>query len=195
MFIATFPAIFYIDKIGRRPLLVMGGLGMSLCLVIVAALTGSFEKDWESHKGAAWASAAFIWFYIFNFGYSWGPVSWVVISEIMPMSARAAGTALAASTNWMTNFCVSLFVPPMLDAITFGTYIFFLAFMLMGVGYAIWILPETRNVGLEAMDRVFKSSDATRDGERMRAIVQRLQMEQSDAKHVASSLGSGTEQA
>lgn len=194
MFVATFPAIFWIDKLGRRPLLVAGGLGMSVCLVIVGALTGSFQKKWEVHEGdgAGWAAATFIWLYIFNFGYSWGPVSWVVISEIMPMSARAAGTALGASTNWMTNFCVSLFVPPMLESIKWGTYIFFLAFMLMGVGYAIWILPETRNVGLEAMDRVFNSSDATRDAERMHRIVQRLQAEQGSghATKVASSASS-----
>ncbi|BEJ00544.1 hypothetical protein CcaverHIS631_0504010 [Cutaneotrichosporon cavernicola] len=179
MFIATFPAILYIDKIGRRPLLIIGGLGMSLCLLIVGILTATNASKWAAHEGggAAWASAAFIWFYIFNFGYSWGPCSWVVISEIMPMSARAAGTALGASTNWMTNFCVSLFVPPMLEGIGFGTYLFFLGFMLMGAAYAVWILPETRNVSLEAMDRVFKSSDATHDAERMRTIVERLQVE------------------
>jgi len=121
-----------------------------------------------------------------------GPVSWVVISEIMPMSARAAGTGLAASTNWMINFCVSLMVPPMLEAITYGTCeflactrenypdnsdIFFVAFMLMGVAYAIWILPETRNVGLEAMDKVFSSKDSTRDAEMMHRIIERLNAE------------------
>jgi hypothetical protein len=45
---------------------------MCVCLIIVAALSGSFEDDWPSHSAAAWTSAAFIWVYIFNFGYSWG---------------------------------------------------------------------------------------------------------------------------
>lgn len=94
---------------------------MSICLIIVGALTAAFQHDWDSHSGPAWTAAAFVWIYIANFGYSWGPVSWVVISEIMPMSVRAPGTALGASTNWMTNFCVSLMVPPMLEGITFGT--------------------------------------------------------------------------
>lgn len=71
MFLATFPALFIIDRLGRRPLIIIGGLGMSLCLIIVAALTGSFQDNWPAHGGAAWTSAAFIWFYIFNFGYSW----------------------------------------------------------------------------------------------------------------------------
>jgi hypothetical protein len=55
--------------------------------------------------------------------------------------------------------------------------IFFLAFMLLGVAYAIWILPETRNVGLEAMDKVFNSNDATRDADKMTRIIERLQVE------------------
>jgi MFS family permease len=177
MFLATIPAVLFIDKVGRRPLLVAGGVGMAICLAIVAALTGSFQDDWPSHTGAGWAGAAFIWLYIACFGFSWGPVSWVVIAELMPLSARGPGTALGASTNWMINFCVSLFVPPMMEAITYGTYIFFIAFMLMGVAYAIWLLPETRNVSLEAMDRVFKSSDATHDAAMMARITARLHAE------------------
>ncbi|KAL1406129.1 hypothetical protein Q8F55_007812 [Vanrija albida] len=177
MFLATFPSLFIVDKLGRRPLLVVGGLGMCVSLIIVGAITARFQHDWTSHAAGAWTSAVFIWIYIAHFGYSWGPVSWIVISELMPMSARAAGTALGASANWMTNFCVSLMVPPMLEHITWGTYIFFLAFMLMGVAYAVWLLPETRNVSLEAMDRVFKSSDATRDAAVMDRIVRRLQAE------------------
>ncbi|ORX34317.1 hexose transport-related protein [Kockovaella imperatae] len=199
MFLATFPSLFIMDKLGRRPLIIIGGLGMSFCLVIVGALNARFEDSYEHHRGAAWAAAVFIWVYIFNFGYSWGPVSWVVISEIMPMSARAPGTALGASTNWMVNFAVSLFVPPMLEKLRWGTYIFFLAFMLLGVAYAVWILPETRNVSLEAMDRVFKSNDATHDAETMHNIMLRLQAqsqaERADKEKESSSLqGSESEQ-
>lgn len=101
MFLATFPSLFIMDKLGRRPLIIVGGLGMSACLIAVGIITSQFQYDWSAHSGAAWASAALIWLYIFHFGYSWGPVSWVVISEIMPLSARAPGTALGASTNWV----------------------------------------------------------------------------------------------
>lgn len=70
-------------------------------------------------------------------------------------------------------------VPPMMEAIHFGTYVFFLGWMGLGVAYAIWILPETRNVSLEAMDQVFKSGDATHDASRMHAITERLMAEYS----------------
>lgn len=100
MFLATIPSLFIMDSLGRRPLLVVGGLGMAVCLAVVAGLTGSFEDNWPAHTAGGWAAAVFIWIYIAWFGVSWGPVSWVVISEIMPMSARAPGTAMGASANW-----------------------------------------------------------------------------------------------
>jgi hypothetical protein len=93
IFIATIPALLVIDKLGRRPLIIMGGIGMlpdsnhqvilvlmihiyatgmCMCLIIVAALTATFQSNWGKHTAAAWTSATFIWVYIFNFGYSWG---------------------------------------------------------------------------------------------------------------------------
>jgi len=173
--ICTIPAIALIDKVGRRPLLVAGGIGMAICLIIVAALVGTFQADWKSHQAAAWTSVTFIWLYVGFFGGSWGPVSWVVISEVFPLSVRGHGVALAASTNWMTNFVVGLIVPIMLTHITYGTYIFFLAFMLMGIGYAIWILPETYCKSLEEMDLAFGSGESQQDAGRMRRILLELQ--------------------
>ena len=138
-FFGTWPGLILIDKIGRRPLLMAGGLGMSTCLLIVGILTAKFHDSWEEHPAAGWAACVFVWLYLSNFAYSWGPCSWTVISEVMPLSARSAGTALGASTNWvsladrytcqarrwlilqMVNFAVSFFVPPMLDSIGYGT--------------------------------------------------------------------------
>jgi len=173
--ICTIPAIALIDKVGRRPLLIVGGIGMSICLIIVAALVGTFQSDWKAHQGAAWTSVTFIWLYVGFFGGSWGPVSWVVISEVFPLSVRGHGVALGASTNWMTNFVVGLIVPIMLTHITYGTYIFFLAFMLMGIGYAIWILPETYCKSLEEMDLAFGSGESQQDAGRMQRILAELQ--------------------
>lgn len=148
---STFPAILTIDKFGRRPLLIAGGVGMAICLVLCAGLVGSFEADWQAHQSAAWTTATFIWLYVGFFGASWGPVSWTVISEVFPLSSRSHGVALGASTNWMTNFVVSIIVPIMLEKITYGTYIFFLAFMVLGILWAIFLLPETKGKSLEEM--------------------------------------------
>jgi MFS family permease len=76
---------------------------MAICLIIVAALVGSFQADWKVHQVPAWTAVVFVWLYVGFFGASWGPVSWVVISEVFPLSVRGHGVALGASTNWMTK--------------------------------------------------------------------------------------------
>ena len=124
---------------------------MATCLILCASLVASFQNDWQNHQSAAWSTAVFIWLYVGFFGASWGPVSWTVISEVFPLSSHSHGVALGASTNWMTNFIVSIIVPIMLERITYGTYIFFLAFMVMGIAWAIFLLPETKGKTLEEM--------------------------------------------
>ncbi|KAJ7771461.1 hexose transport-related protein [Mycena metata] len=168
--ISTFPAIATIDHVGRRPLLIIGGSGMALMLILIAALTATYQPEWND-DAAAWTTATFIWIYVASFGMSWGPVSWTVISEVFPLSTRAHGVALAASANWMTNFLVSLVVPVMLENITYGTYLFFLMFMLMGIAFAIWVLPETFGKSLEEMDLAFGSGEGQADMARMERIL------------------------
>ncbi|KAK1229268.1 hypothetical protein PQX77_007690 [Marasmius sp. AFHP31] len=183
--ISTFPAIATIDHIGRRPLLIWGGVGMATMLVLVAALTATYQPEWHN-AAAAWSTATFIWLYVGFFGASWGPVSWTVISEVFPLSTRAHGVALGASANWMTNFVVSIIVPIMLRDITYGTYLFFLMFMLMGIAFAIWILPETFGKSLEEMDLVFGSGEAQADSVRMERILQHLHGDHSKEKETSS---------
>ncbi|ORY80774.1 hexose transport-related protein [Leucosporidium creatinivorum] len=168
--ISTIPAILVIDKIGRRPVLLIGSAVMGACLTLVAALVGSFEDDWSSHQGAAWAAVVFIWLYVGGFGASWGPVSWTVISEIFPLSTRAHGASFGASANWLTNFAVSIIVPIMLERITFGTYLVFLGFLILGVGWVWWLLPETKGKSLEEMDSVFGSGEGKADADRLLRI-------------------------
>ncbi|KAJ7348946.1 hexose transport-related protein [Mycena albidolilacea] len=174
--ISTLPAIATIDRVGRRPLLIIGGGGMALMLILLAALTATYQPDWND-SAAAWTTATFIWIYVGFFGASWGPVSWTVISEVFPLSTRAHGVALAASANWMTNFVVSIIVPVMLNHITYGTYLFFLMFMLMGIAFAIWVLPETFGKSLEEMDLAFGSGEGQADMVRMERILSSLKNE------------------
>ncbi|KAK7470101.1 hypothetical protein VKT23_001542 [Stygiomarasmius scandens] len=187
--ISTFPAIATIDHIGRRPLLIWGGAGMALMLILVAALTATYQPNW-GNPAAAWSTATFIWLYVGFFGASWGPVSWTVISEVFPLSTRAHGVAIGASTNWITNFVVSIIVPIMLQNITYGTYLFFLMFMLMGIGYAIWILPETYGKSLEEMDLVFGSGQGAQDAVRMERILKNLHGEKDHTPSIYSDKGS-----
>lgn len=109
--------------------------------------------------------SALIWVYIAGFGATWGPVSWTLVSEIFPLSIRAKGASIGAASNWVNNFAIAFFVPPMLEAWAWGTYIFFAVFLVAGIAWVWFFLPETKNATLEEMDRVFKSHTGERDAQ------------------------------
>ena len=104
MFLATIPAVIWVDQVGRKPVLVSGAFLMAACHIIVAVLTGLFHTDWAAHKAAGWAACALVWLFAIGFGYSWGPCAWILVAEIWPLSIRGKGVSIAASSNWMNNF-------------------------------------------------------------------------------------------
>ncbi|KAK2603978.1 hypothetical protein QQS21_003814 [Conoideocrella luteorostrata] len=163
--ISTIPAMLIIDRVGRKPMLLVGSIVMGISMVIVGIIVAKFRHDWPNHVAAGWVSVALIWVYIAGFGATWGPVSWTLVSEIFPLSIRAKGASIGASSNWLNNFAIAFFVPPMLEAWEWGTYIFFAVFLTAGIFWVWFFLPETKNATLEEMDRVFKSNTGERDAQ------------------------------
>jgi MFS family permease len=91
------------ERVGRRPLLIWGALGMCICEFIVAII-GTVAPDSDV---AVKVMIAFICIYIFFFATTWGPGSWVVIGEIYPLPIRAKGVALSTASNWLCKFSLS----------------------------------------------------------------------------------------
>lgn len=175
MFIATIPAILYIDKLGRKPVLAFGAVAMAICHIIIAIIDSQFENDWSSHSGAGWGAVAMVWLFVFHFGWSWGPCAWILIAEIWPLSARPYGIALGASSNWMCNFIVGQVTPDMLTTMRYGTYIFFGVITFIGALFIWFFVPETKRLTLEEMDVLFGASrTAIADQERMAQINREL---------------------
>ncbi|KAJ9161312.1 MFS quinate transporter [Coniochaeta hoffmannii] len=156
-FVATLPAMVVIDKIGRKPMLIVGSIVMLVSMVIPGIIVAKFGHDWPSHAVAGWTAVAFIWIYIGAFGATWGPVSWTLVSEIFPLSIRAKGASFGASSNWVNNFAVAFLTPALFEHWGWGTYIFFAVFLAAGILWVWFCLPETKGVTLEEMDRVFNS--------------------------------------
>ncbi|KAK4935647.1 hypothetical protein LTR10_023334 [Elasticomyces elasticus] len=171
MFLATIPAILYIDKMGRKPTLALGALAMGLCHFIIAIIFARNQHQWPTHHAAGWAAIVMVWLFVIHFGWSWGPCAWIVVAEVWPLSARPYGIALGASSNWMNNFIVGQVTPDMITGITYGTFILFGVLITLGAAFIWFYVPETKQLTLEEMDLVFGSSGvAVADRERMTAI-------------------------
>ncbi|KAL8950908.1 MAG: hypothetical protein Q9222_003086 [Ikaeria aurantiellina] len=171
MLLATIPTLFYIDKLGRRPILAVGALGMATCHIIIAVIVAKDQNSWASHSAAGWGAVAMVWLFVVHFGYSWGPCAWILVAEVWPMSNRPYGIALGASSNWMNNFIVGQVTPDMLSGITYGTYLVFGILTFMGAAFIWFYVPETKRLTLEEMDVVFGSdTTAQADFARMEAV-------------------------
>ncbi|KFY93436.1 hypothetical protein V500_03697 [Pseudogymnoascus sp. VKM F-4518 (FW-2643)] len=154
--LVTFPAIAIIDKVGRKPLLLCGSVGMFISMIIVAALVAKFQGQWETYPSAA---------------------SWVLIAEIFPLSIRAKGTSIGASSNWMNNFIVSFYVPPMIHGIGWGMYLFFAGWLALGAVFVWFCVPETKNKTLEEMDVVFGSFTTQHEKDVLAAVREEVGLE------------------
>ncbi|KAJ5999434.1 hypothetical protein N7451_007244 [Penicillium sp. IBT 35674x] len=170
-FVFTIPAVLWVDQIGRKKILIAGAAGMATCHFIVAGIIGGYQGKWLENRAAGWTAIVFVWIFVINFAYSWGPVAWIVTSEVFPLSMRAKGVSIGGSSNWLNNFAVATATSPFVKASTLGTFIFFGCVTVVGILYVIFFVPETRGRTLEEMDEIFGSTGlAAADAERKHRI-------------------------
>ncbi|PCD20878.1 hypothetical protein FGRA07_05030 [Fusarium graminearum] len=172
--LSTLPALFLIDKIGRRPLLMCGAAGTFISLVIVGGIIGGYGASLASNKSAGWAGIAFIYIYDINFSFSFAPIGWVLPAEIFNLGIRSKAMAITTSTTWMCNFIIGLVTPDMLSTIGWGTYIFFAAFCLLAFFFTYFFVPETRGKSLEEMDALFGDTAAYEEKARLMEIASEI---------------------
>ena len=152
--IGTFVAIALVDKIGRKPLLVIGSVGMTVSL----AVTGwafSFAKvvGEDAVLPPQWGVVALISAsaFVLFFAASWGVVMWVLLGEMFPARIRAAALALGTATNWIANWLVTVSFPSMRDWNLPVTYFIYAAFAALSVVFVVKYLKETNGRSLEEM--------------------------------------------
>jgi len=156
--LSTLIAIWLVDRVGRKPLLLAGLVGMivSLAALGVAQRFGStfdVNQSW-----VAPITVGFIGLYIVCFAFSLGPVVWLMISEIFPNRARARAAGISTAANWTANFLVSLSFPIMQAML--GPSLWFV-YAAMGVAAFIFIIgwvPETKGKSLEDISRQWRNA-------------------------------------
>jgi sugar porter (SP) family MFS transporter len=153
---ATFIAIAFIDKLGRRPLLLAGLVGMGLALLVVGlaflSIEGQPARDGPSTAGIVTLIALVV--FIISFAFSLGPVTWTVINEVFPGRVRGRAVAVATAVNWGAAFLVSQFFLTLIEAIgTSATFWLFAFFCLAGWIWIYRTVPETKGRSLEEIER------------------------------------------
>ena len=147
--LATFIAIWLIDKLGRKPLMYAGLVGM------VLALTGlgiAFMSHSDSSEIGTITVVA-VWIYIACFAFSFGPIPWLMMTEIFPLSVRGRAVSIATMTSWGCNLIVSFTFLSLLKAIG-PSYTFWLYGLVAILGFIfVWTkVPETKGKSLEEIE-------------------------------------------
>ena len=154
--VTTVVAIACVDRFGRKPLLLLGSVGMFFALGVMAWVFGTAPVNAEGlpQIGGASGMSALVAanVYIFFFGFSWGPVVWVLLGEMFSNRIRAAALAVSAAVQWIANFVVSTSFPPMATnlglGLAYGAYAFFAA---VSFFFVLFLIRETRGKELEEM--------------------------------------------
>ena len=164
--LATFIAVAYVDRFGRRPLLLAGLVGMAAALITVGisfhfmdgADTSGASSGGPTTAGIVTLVALVV--FIASFAFSLGPVVWTVINEIFPNRVRGRAVAVATAVNWGSAWLVSQFFLTLIDAIgNSATFYLFAAFSVMAW---IWIwrrVPETKGRSLEDIQQLWTDDD------------------------------------
>ena len=144
----TFVGMPLIDKAGRKWLMLVGCVGLTICL-------GGVSAVFWSHSHQAWL----VWLlmaYIACFAASQGAVTWVYIGEIFPNRVRSAGQSLGSSSHWILNFVISLIFPEVAAKSGAYPFIFFGVMMALQFFLVLFLYPETKGISLEQMARRLK---------------------------------------
>ncbi|EPS42732.1 hypothetical protein H072_3306 [Dactylellina haptotyla CBS 200.50] len=155
--IAQFCCIMFIDRFGRRWVLIIGNLVNMVAWIIVTALVAEYGGQ-DNANGAHWAFIIMTWLYQFSFSFACGPLSWIIPAEIFNTATRSKGVAIATMTSFATNTLIGQVSPIALEDVGWKYFVFFIVANFTNAIFFYCILPETSRVPLENMDQLFDSS-------------------------------------
>lgn len=145
----TLVAIRFIDRIGRKPLLLFGNAGMVISLIVL-----SFTNIFGNTTGAAWTTVICLGVFIVVFAVSWGPIVWVVLPELFPLHVRGVGTGVSTLMLHAGNLIVTLSFPVLMEAM--GISYLFLCYAAIGIAAFLFVffkVTETKGKSLEEIEQ------------------------------------------
>ncbi|MBM9503905.1 sugar porter family MFS transporter [Actinacidiphila acididurans] len=148
--IGTVIAMIFVDRIGRRPLALIGSAGMAVALALEAwAFSAKHGSTLPTAQGTVALIAAH--FFVLFFALSWGVVVWVFLGEMFPNRIRAAALGVAASAQWIANWAITASFPSLADWNLSGTYVIYCAFAALSIPFVLKFVKETKGKSLEEM--------------------------------------------
>lgn len=151
----TILAVYIIDRVGRRPLLIIGLIGMIVSLALLGLV---FALD-PTGGAAGLLATVCLALYIASFAISLGPVFWLMISEIYPLRIRGTAMSVASIANWGSNFLVALTFPSLLAAFGgAGSFWLFAVLGIVGWVFVYFRVPETKGRSLEEIEASFRGT-------------------------------------
>lgn len=155
-FIASWAAVFFIEKMGRRPLMLGGAAGQCICMIVLAIMDVPSIKNGSTSP----AVVSVVFYFLFNTSFAWGwlGMTWLYPAEITPLAIRAQANGISTSANWIFNFLVVMVTPIMFESIGFRTYVVFAVFNFAILVTTFFIFPETAGRSLEEMSAIFAHS-------------------------------------
>ncbi|RDW67035.1 general substrate transporter-2 [Coleophoma crateriformis] len=145
---------FFLDRMGRRKTMFWGCAGLGISMMMISILLSIKRASTAS------ASVAFFFTYMLIFGASVNCVPWVYVPEILPLEARAKGTAVGISSNWLWNFTIVMITPVLISRLQWKAYLIFMATNFAFIPVIYFFYPETSNKTLEDIDFLFMDGGA-----------------------------------
>lgn len=148
--LATIAGLFFIDRIGRKPLLYTG---MTLMTINLGILAWVFDSNTLNSTSAQYTAIISMIVYIIGFAISLGPIAWLLIAEVFPLRIRGAGASIATCANWSFNWLVAILFLQLIDLFgTSTTFLIYCIISLLSLIFVYAVVPETKGVALEQIE-------------------------------------------
>ncbi|MEV8567941.1 sugar porter family MFS transporter [Streptomyces sp. NPDC051322] len=149
--IGTVVAMIFVDRIGRRPLALIGSTGMVIGLALEAWAFSYPLVGGKLPAAQGWVALIAAHWFVFFFAMSWGVVVWVFLGEMFPNRIRAAALGVAASAQWIANWAITASFPSLADWNLSATYVIYTLFAALSIPFVLKFVKETKGKALEEM--------------------------------------------